>query len=43
MPLQKLDGFNVVRWKDDGVMYFAVSDLNLAELEEFARLFRTSE
>jgi anti-sigma factor RsiW len=33
-------GFNLIRWSDDGVSYWAVSDLNPAELGTFARLFR---
>jgi anti-sigma factor RsiW len=33
-------GFNLIRWTDDGVSYWAVSDLNPAELGTFARLFR---
>ena len=34
-------GFSVVRWREDGITYWAVSDLAMAELEEFARLFRS--
>jgi len=33
-------GFNVVTWQQDGVEYWTVSDLNMAELREFARLFQ---
>jgi anti-sigma factor RsiW len=39
----RLDGYNVVRWTDNNVVYVAVSDLNKAELQEFATLFRTAE
>jgi anti-sigma factor RsiW len=33
-------GFNIVKWRHDGVEYWAVSDLNMPELREFARLFQ---
>jgi anti-sigma factor RsiW len=35
-------GYNIVRWADHGVVYWAISDLNAQELDEFARLFRTA-
>jgi anti-sigma factor RsiW len=35
-------GFNIVRWNDDGVAYWAASDLNAAELQTFAKLFQTA-
>jgi anti-sigma factor RsiW len=35
-------GYNMVRWTDRHVTYWAISDLNAKELEEFARLFRTT-
>jgi len=35
-----VNGFNIVRWNDDGVAYWAISDLNLAELNDFAKLYR---
>jgi anti-sigma factor RsiW len=37
-----VDGYNVVQWVENGVSYWAISDLAPKELEEFARLFRTS-
>jgi anti-sigma factor RsiW len=37
-----VDGYNLVRWTEDGVAYWAVSDLAAPELEDFARLFRTT-
>ena len=37
-----VDGYNLVHWRDEGVSYWAVSDLAYAELDEFARLFRTT-
>ena len=37
-----VDGYNVVHWVENGVSYWAISDLAPKELEEFARLFHTS-
>jgi anti-sigma factor RsiW len=37
---QSIKGYNLVRWTAGDVEYWAVSDLNSAELETFARLFR---
>ncbi|MCK0196629.1 anti-sigma factor [Ancylobacter sp. 6x-1] len=34
------DGYNFVRWKAGGMVFWAVSDLNAGELEEFAALWR---
>jgi anti-sigma factor RsiW len=31
-------GYNVIRWSNGGMTYWAVSDLNLAELQQFAQL-----
>jgi len=31
-------GFNMIRWSSGGMTYWAVSDLNLAELQQFAQL-----
>jgi len=33
-------GYNLSRWNSGGLSYWAVSDLNAAELEEFAKLIR---
>ena len=33
-------GYNVVRWRSDDLTFWAVSDLNLRELEEFGAAFR---
>ena len=38
-----VNGYNVVRWVENGVSYWAVSDLEAKQLEDFARLFRTSK
>jgi anti-sigma factor RsiW len=35
-----INGFNVLRWSANGVSYWAISDLNSAELGEFVRLYR---
>jgi len=36
---QTIRGYNVVSWKKNGFEFCAVSDLNTAELSDFARLF----
>jgi anti-sigma factor RsiW len=33
-------GYNLIRWSDGGMTYWAVSDLNLAELQQFVQLLR---
>jgi anti-sigma factor RsiW len=35
-------GYNVIHWNQSGMAYWAVSDLNHAELEQFANLLRPS-
>ena len=37
-----INGYNVVHWTENGVSYWAISDLAASKLEEFARLFRTT-
>jgi anti-sigma factor RsiW len=39
---QRAEGYNIVRWTEGGTAYWAISDLNGAELAEFAQLFRTT-
>ena len=39
--LANAEGYNLVQWIDGGVAYWAVSDLNAQELQEFVRLFRS--
>lgn len=34
-----MSGFNMVHWSESGLLYWAISDLNAAELREFARLY----
>ena len=40
---RSIDGYNIVRWTENGVSYWAISDVEPKELELFARLFRTSQ
>ena len=35
-------GYNIFRWTDDEVTYWAISDASALELEKFAELFRTT-
>jgi anti-sigma factor RsiW len=37
-----INGYNLVHWTENGVSYWAISDLAVAQLEEVARLFRTN-
>jgi anti-sigma factor RsiW len=39
---RSINGYNVVQWTENGVTYWAVSDVEAKELEAFAQLFRTS-
>jgi anti-sigma factor RsiW len=39
---RSIDGYNVVQWTENGVTYWAISDVETKELETFAQLFRTS-
>jgi anti-sigma factor RsiW len=39
---RSINGYNVVQWTENGVTYWAVSDVEAKELETFAQLFRTS-
>src|SRR5262252_9485656 len=38
----QIAGYNVLSWSDDGVTYWAVSDLALGDLETFAKAFRAA-
>jgi anti-sigma factor RsiW len=40
---RSVDGYNIVHWDDGGLNYWAISDLAAKELEEFTRLFRSSQ
>jgi anti-sigma factor RsiW len=39
---KSIRGYNLVNWSENGVDYWAASDLNAAELQTFARLFRSA-
>ena len=34
------NGYNIIKWVENGVTYWAVSDLNASELKEFATRIR---
>lgn len=38
-----VNGYNVVHWTESDHTYWAISDLEAKELDDFARLFRTSQ
>ena len=40
---QTIAGFNVLDWSDNGVRYWAVSDVAAADLDNFAKAFRAAE
>jgi anti-sigma factor RsiW len=42
MSSRSLNGYNVVSWSNGEMTYWAASDLNGKELEEFARLFQSA-
>jgi anti-sigma factor RsiW len=42
LPSHLADGYNILRWTDDGVSYWAISDLSLPELTTFEQLFRSN-
>jgi anti-sigma factor RsiW len=33
-------GYNLIRWSNGGMAYWVVSDLNLAELQQFVQLLQ---
>jgi anti-sigma factor RsiW len=37
------DGYNIVRWTEGGVAYWAVSDVAAGDLEDFVQKFRTAQ
>jgi anti-sigma factor RsiW len=37
---QTIAGYNVMEWSDEGVRYWAVSDLGATDLDSFAKAFR---
>jgi anti-sigma factor RsiW len=40
--VRKTDGYNMLRWTDGGVAYWAVSDVSSGDLVNFAQLFRSA-
>jgi anti-sigma factor RsiW len=42
-PPRAVNGYNTVHWVENGVSYWAISDLETKELEGFAQLFRASK
>ena len=40
---RSINGYNIVRWSENGVNYWAISDVEPKELELFAQLFRSSQ
>jgi anti-sigma factor RsiW len=40
--LSVVNGYNIYRWTEEGVAYWAVSDVESADLDKFAELFRTT-
>ena len=42
LPVRAADGYNILRWTDDGVSYWAISDLGVPELTTFEQLFRSN-
>ena len=36
-------GYNILRWADDRVAYWAISDIGVEDLNKFAQLFRSAE
>jgi anti-sigma factor RsiW len=43
MALPPINGFNMTNWDDGDTSYWAISDLNVAELTTFAKLFQQAE
>jgi anti-sigma factor RsiW len=42
MTVRPVNGYNVVSWSSGEITYWAASDLNAQELQEFARLFQSA-
>ena len=38
----QIAGYNIVSWSDDGIAYWAVSDVAAPDLETFAKDFRAA-
>jgi anti-sigma factor RsiW len=35
-------GYNLVSWRENGISYWAISDLAIGELQAFVRLFKSA-
>jgi hypothetical protein len=42
LTVRSVNGYNVVSWRSGQISYWAASDLNASELEDFAKLFQSS-
>jgi anti-sigma factor RsiW len=42
MSTRLINGYNIVSWAGDEIIYWAASDLNARELEEFAKAFQSA-
>jgi anti-sigma factor RsiW len=42
-PSSALDGYNILSWNDGELVYWAVSDIEKAKLENFRRFFETAD
>jgi anti-sigma factor RsiW len=42
MPQEQIAGYNIVSWTDNGVTYWAVSDVAAADLNVFEKAFRAA-
>ena len=40
VPTGSRDGYNFIRWTQDGMTFWAVSDLNAQEMDQFVREWR---
>jgi len=41
-PQETFQGFNILRWRDQGLSLLAISDLNLEEMKEFRNKFQAA-
>jgi anti-sigma factor RsiW len=41
-PQGQIAGYNVLSWIDNGIAYWAVSDLGASDLDKFAKAFRAA-
>jgi anti-sigma factor RsiW len=41
-PVHTSDGYNIYRWSENGMTYWAISDLAAGDLGTFVQLFRAA-